>query len=55
MLTEGSPAIDSANANAPGEVDDSLGGLRVDDPLVANTGTGVVSYHDRGAFEWQPS
>lgn len=46
------PLIDSANADAPGETaTDFQGRSRVDDPLVANTGTGTVSYYDRGATE----
>ncbi|MEZ0025447.1 PKD repeat protein [Kitasatospora sp. MAP12-15] len=46
-------AIDSADATAPGELaTDMYGNPRVDDPLVANTGTGV-GYYDRGAFELQ--
>ncbi|MFC1438031.1 PKD domain-containing protein [Streptacidiphilus sp. N1-10] len=49
--TEGSPAIDSADAAAAPALD--LRGLaRVDDPLVANTGTGT-GYTDRGAYEAQ--
>ncbi len=52
---EGVPEIDSADANAPGELTTDLNGnSRVDDPLVANTGTGV-GYHDRGAYEHQES
>ncbi|WP_084579620.1 right-handed parallel beta-helix repeat-containing protein [Kutzneria sp. 744] len=50
-LTEGSPAIDSADPAAPGELaTDQVGGARVDDPLVANAGPGFA---DRGAFEFQ--
>lgn len=49
--TEGSPEVDSADANAPGEqATDFNGDPRLDDPLVANTGVGV---HDRGAVELQ--
>ncbi|WP_042428797.1 PKD domain-containing protein, partial [Streptacidiphilus anmyonensis] len=48
-----SPAIDSADADAPGETTtDRVGNPRVDDPAVANTGTGV-GYFDRGAYEAQ--
>jgi Right handed beta helix region len=48
-----SPAVDSADANAPGELStDILGNPRADDPQVANTGTGV-GYYDRGAFEFE--
>lgn len=50
---EGSPMIDSADANAPGQLDTDLhGSPRVDDPVVADTGTGA-GHHDRGAFEFQ--
>ncbi|AUG76230.1 hypothetical protein CFP65_1331 [Kitasatospora sp. MMS16-BH015] len=53
--SEGSPVIDSADAAAPGEVDtDVLGYHRVNDPLVADTGTGNGS-HDRGAYEVTPA
>ena len=46
-------AIDSADANAPGELPtDILGNARIDDPMVPNTGTGV-GYDDRGAIEQQ--
>ncbi len=49
--TDSSPAIDSADANAPGELStDLIGNARVDDPGVVNTGTGA-GYYDRGAFE----
>ncbi|MDH6132701.1 PKD repeat protein [Kitasatospora sp. MAA4] len=54
-LTEGSPAIDSADANAPGELSTDLRGYqRIDDPTVANTGTGTGVY-DRGAYEYTPA
>ncbi|AUG79488.1 hypothetical protein CFP65_4766 [Kitasatospora sp. MMS16-BH015] len=44
--------IDSADQYAPGELDtDSWGHRRVDDPQVANTGTGG-GYYDRGATEY---
>jgi Right handed beta helix region len=50
-VTATSPAIDSANANAPGELaTDQLANPRADDPAVANTGTGP-GYYDRGAVE----
>ena len=50
-LTEGSPAIDSADPTAPGELStDLMHGARADDPLVANAGTGFV---DRGASEFE--
>jgi hypothetical protein len=48
---EGSPAVDSGDANAPGilptDYDDNP---RVDDPSTPNTGTGI-GYVDRGAIE----
>jgi len=50
VLYEGSPAIDSANADAPGELQqDFYGYQRVDDPTVPNTGNSI---HDQGAFEF---
>jgi hypothetical protein len=50
---EQSPLIDSADANAPGELStDVLGNPRVDDPLVADTGVGQPA-PDRGAKELQ--
>jgi hypothetical protein len=53
-LIEHSALIDSANADAPGELStDYLGKPRVDDTLVTNTGAGAVTYDDRGAFEFQ--
>jgi hypothetical protein len=46
-----SPAVDSADANAPGEQpSDQLDNARADDPSVPNTGTGP-GYYDRGAIE----
>jgi len=54
-LSAGSPAIDSANAGAPGhQSTDADGQGRVDDPATANTGVGVRPYDDRGAYEFQP-
>lgn len=51
--TEGSPAIDSADSAAPQEpTTDQVGSARWDDPLVANTGNGLVTYADRGAMEY---
>ncbi|MFJ9244552.1 hypothetical protein [Streptomyces sp. NPDC101776] len=45
--------IDSADADAPGELPTDLhGAQRVDDPLVADTGTGTGDY-DRGVTEVQ--
>ena len=50
-LTSASPAVDSADASAPGEpATDALGDARADDPAVANPGTGL-GYFDRGAAE----
>lgn len=50
--SEHSPLIDSANADAPGELSTDLrGAWRVDDPLVTDTGTGAGDY-DRGALEF---
>lgn len=50
----GSDVIDSANANAPGELStDVYGNARVDDPLVADTGVGAYGYFDRGAIEYE--
>lgn len=55
-LTEGSPAIDSADSGAPfAAVQDATGAPRVDDPLVTDTGLGARTYDDRGAYEFQPS
>ncbi|MER6223753.1 PKD domain-containing protein [Streptomyces sp900105755] len=50
---EHSPLVDSADAQAPGELTtDVKGAPRVDDPLVDDTGTGA-SRPDRGAIERQ--
>ena len=50
---EGSALIDSADCNAPGELPTDLSGNpRVDDQLVADTGTGTC-HADRGAVERQ--
>ena len=50
-----STSIDSANADAPGELStDVNGNPRVDDLLVPNTGAGAQTYYDRGAVETQP-
>jgi len=52
-VTEGSPAIDSADANASGEQSsDITGTARTDDANVANTGIGARGYDDRGAYEF---
>ncbi len=51
----GSAAIDSADSNALGEpLLDIEGNGRVDDPFVLNTGNGVRTFDDRGAYEFQP-
>ncbi|MGW3102998.1 PKD domain-containing protein [Streptomyces sp. NPDC001100] len=53
VVSEHSPLIDSANAEAPGEPSTDFNGAgRVDDPLVADTGSGAGDY-DRGATEFQ--
>ncbi|AUG81506.1 hypothetical protein CFP65_6881 [Kitasatospora sp. MMS16-BH015] len=50
-----SPAIDSADADAPGEpTTDLLGYHAIDDPSAADTGHGG-GYRDRGAFEFTTS
>jgi hypothetical protein len=51
----GSPAIDSANADAPSQPSSDIdGNSRVDDPATPNTGAGVRTYDDRGAYEFLP-
>ena len=51
----GSPAIDSANSDAPSQpITDIDGNVRVDDPATPNTGAGVRTYDDRGAYEFLP-
>jgi parallel beta-helix repeat protein len=55
-LTAGSPAIDSADSNASNEPSlDIEGHARVDDPATTDTGAGVRTYDDRGAYEYVPS
>lgn len=55
-LTEGSPAIDSANSGASGALaHDIQFKARVDDPLTPNSGVGPRTYDDRGAYEYQPN
>ncbi|GAA5201257.1 hypothetical protein GCM10023322_80870 [Rugosimonospora acidiphila] len=50
---ENSPLLDSADANAPGELStDFNGNPRADDPLVADTGIGTPAA-DRGPYERQ--
>ena len=52
-LTKNSPAIDSANSSASGQLaHDQEGKPRSDDPDVVNTGAGVRTYDDRGAYEF---
>ncbi len=54
-LSFGSPAIDSANSDAPSEPSADIEGHgRVDDPSTLNTGAGTWPYYDRGAYEFQP-
>jgi parallel beta-helix repeat protein len=55
-LNPGSPAIDSANADAPSQpLSDIQGNARMDDPSIPNTGAGVRTFDDRGAYEYLPS
>jgi hypothetical protein len=50
--SEHSPLIDSADAGAVGQLTTDIDDVpRVDDPLVADTGTGTTTRPDRGAFE----
>ncbi|MFL5925861.1 MAG: right-handed parallel beta-helix repeat-containing protein, partial [Gaiellaceae bacterium] len=52
-LTAGSPAIDSADSSAPGQTAaDVEGYARVDDPVTVDSGVGVRSFDDRGAYEY---
>ena len=54
-LLAGSPAIDSANSGAPGQLNpDGFGTARFDDPATPNTGAGPRAYDDRGAYEFRP-
>lgn len=54
-IASNSRAIDSADANAPGELTTDLYGYqRIDDPYTANTGTGS-GFYDRGALEFTTS
>ena len=53
-LTAASPAIDSANSGASGQMaTDAEGKPRVDAGAVPNTGIGPRGYDDRGAYEFQ--
>lgn len=46
--------VDSANADAPGQLADDFDGRpRVDNPHIGDLGAGAVTYHDRGARETQ--
>ena len=55
-IQAGSPAIDSAYANAPSEpLLDLDGNARIDDPTTSNTGAGARAYDDRGVYEFQPA
>jgi parallel beta-helix repeat protein len=54
-LLAGSPAIDSADSGAPGQLNpDAFGTARVDDPATSNTGSGPRPFDDRGAYEFRP-
>jgi parallel beta-helix repeat protein len=54
-LLSGSPAIDSANSDAPDEPGNDIEGtIRLDDPSTPNTGAGARTYDDRGCYEFQP-
>ena len=51
-----SPAIDDAISSvASWPATDGDGRARADDPATPNTGVGVITYGDRGAFEYIPS
>ncbi|GAA1137516.1 hypothetical protein GCM10009630_40660 [Kribbella jejuensis] len=52
-LTSASPAIDAADTTPAGWSGTDKDGIApIDDPAVANTGTGSVSYADLGAYEY---
>ena len=53
-LSAGSPCIDASDGDVAAPYD-TEGNPRVDDPSVADTGTGVFTYADIGAFEYQAS
>jgi hypothetical protein len=54
QLASNSPAINSANSDAPGELaTDFYGNLRGNDPFVPDTGVGTYDYYDRGAVQYQ--
>jgi len=51
-LTWSSPGVDSADSSVAGQPgSDVEGTARIDDPFVADTGTGPRTYDDRGAYE----
>ena len=53
-LNSGSPAIDSAYSDAPSQpLYDIEGNGRVNDPATPDTGAGVRTFDDRGAYEFQ--
>src|SRR5216683_2135329 len=53
-LTEHSRAIDSANSSVPGELPYYQEGTpRADEPDVVDTGVGIRTYDDRGAYEFE--
>jgi parallel beta-helix repeat protein len=53
-LTAVSPAVDSANSGASGQLStDVEGNPRMDVPGVPNTGAGPRAFDDRGAYEFQ--
>lgn len=55
-LAPGSAAIDSADSGARGMPALDRGGMaRIDDPAVADSGTGPTTYADRGALEFTRS
>ena len=54
-IQSGSPAIDSANADAPSQpTHDIEGNARLDDLSVVDTGAGTPTFVDLGAYEYQP-
>jgi parallel beta-helix repeat protein len=55
-LLAGSPAIDAGSSNAANwPATDANGGVRLDDPLTANTGEGPCAFGDMGALEFVPA
>lgn len=51
-LSAGSPCIDAADGDVAPELDIE-GNPRYDDPATANSGTGMCTYVDMGAYEYQ--